>query len=183
MGATFITLPGIGGSGEQHWQSKWERDDASFKRFEPESWDQPELENWVASVDRAVASAVDRPILVAHSLACLLVAHWAARSSAGRVAGAFLVSVPDPTGAKFPAAASSFRAAPTVSLPFPALIIASTNDPYGTIEYSRRRATEWNASIIELGPLGHINAASNLGDWAQGRALLEAFSAGLRSRH
>lgn len=176
---TFITLPGVGGSGNAHWQSLWERADERFKRFEPSSWDKPELSNWIDAVDTALMVTKTNPVLVAHSLSCLLVAHWARRSMRS-VAGAFLVSVPDPAGHKFPADAASFRDVPTAPLPFPALIVASTNDPYGTIAYSRSRADAWGAGLVEVGALGHINESSGLGDWAQGRQLLEAFSASLR---
>lgn len=174
---TFITLPGIGGSSEVHWQTVWERADIRFKRFEPSSWDQPDLPDWVTALDRSVNTAEHPPVLVAHSLACLLVAHWAARSKAD-IAGAFLVSVPDPEGPKFPAAAGSFCAVPTVALPFPSLIVASTNDPYGSVDYTRRRASEWHCGFVVVGAHGHINASSNLGGWPQGRALLDAFCAG-----
>jgi predicted alpha/beta hydrolase family esterase len=175
---SYITLPGIGGSGEEHWQTRWERADSRFKRFQPPDWDKPDIEDWVAALERSTQAANGAPVIVAHSLACLLVAHWAHRSSM-RIAGAFLVSVPDPAGPKFPAEAASFANVPTIALPFPTLIVASENDAYGTIEFSRRRADEWRASLIVAGALGHINASSNLGDWPQGRALLEAFCAGM----
>jgi serine hydrolase len=175
----FITLPGIGGSGEAHWQSYWERADERFKRFEPSSWDKPELSDWLDAMDKAILGTKTNTVLVAHSLACLLVAHWG-RRSAKSVAGALLVSVPDPTSPEFPADAASFRDVPVTPLPFPTLIVASTNDPYGTIAYSRSRAEAWGAALVEVGPLGHINASSGVGDWPQGRQLLYAFSAGLR---
>ena len=176
---TFITLPGIGGSGDAHWQTLWERADERFMRFQPSTWDEPELSNWIDAVDKALLATRTNPVLVAHSLSCLLVAHWARRSMKS-VSGAFLVSVPDPAGPKFPAEAASFRDVPTTPLPFPALIVASTNDPYGTIAYARSRAEAWRAGLVEVGALGHINGSSGVGDWPQGRQLLDAFSAGLR---
>jgi len=97
MSYMMITLPGIGGSGEDHWQSLWEKAEPRLMRFQPTSWDEPELNDWVQSLERAIGGCERPPVLVAHSLACLLVAHWAMRSSS-RVAGAFLVSVPDPDG-------------------------------------------------------------------------------------
>jgi uncharacterized protein len=176
---TFITLPGIGGSDDTHWQSLWERADERFERFEPSSWDKPELSNWTEAVDRVLLATKTPAVLVAHSLSCLLVAHWARRSMRS-VTGAFLVSVPDPTSRKFPADAASFGDVPTAPLPFPALIVASTNDPFGTIAYSHSMAEAWCAGLVEVGALGHINSSSGLGEWPQGRQLLEAFCAGLR---
>src|SRR3954463_13846786 len=97
----IITLPGLGGSGETHWQTLWERADARVTRFQPASWDRPDLDDWEQSLERTVARCAAPPVLVAHSLACLLVAHWAARSRSA-IAGACLVAVPDPDGVTFP---------------------------------------------------------------------------------
>ena len=177
--ATFITLPGIGGSGATHWQSHWEAGDPCFTRFRPGDWDRPDLADWQRALEEAIASAKMPPVLVAHSLACLLVAH-AARRIAGRVKGAFLVAVPDPASPVFPQAARSFADPSRQALPFPALMIASANDPYAAPEYVRARAREWHAGLVEIGTCGHINGASGLGDWEQGRRLLDAFCAGLR---
>jgi uncharacterized protein len=174
----MITLPGIGGSGDAHWQTAWEQADGDFVRFKPTSWDQPDLGDWVQSLERAVSECAQPPVLVAHSLACLLVAHWASQSTS-RIAGAFLVSVPDPNGPKFPKAAASFAAPPRTPLRFPSLVIASTDDAYGTLEHARQRATEWQSALVVAGALGHINASSGLGAWPQGCALLDAFCAGL----
>ena len=122
--------------------------------------------------------------MVAHSPACLLVPHWAARVRASRAArpvrGVFLVAPPDPDGPGFPAAAASFRAVPRKKLPFPALVVASTDDPYAGLDFARRCAAEWGAGLVVAGALGHINAAGGLGDWPRGAALLEAFRAGTR---
>jgi len=68
---------------------------------------------------------------------------------------------------------------PDHALRFASLIIASTNDPYGTLEVTQRQARDWRSGLIVAGAFGHINAASGLGDWPQGRALLDAFRAGL----
>ena len=72
------------------------------------------------------------------------------------------------------------RTVPKRALRFPSLIIASTNDPYGDLEVTQQRARDWQSGLIVAGSLGHINASSGLGDWPQGRALLDAFRAGLR---
>lgn len=174
----IIILPGIGGSGELHWQTRWETD-SPRRRFQPVDWDRPDLKDWIDALDRAVGSASKPPLLVAHSLACLLVAHWQ-QVSAAPVAGAFLVAVPNPELHTFPVEAASFANPPSSKLRFPSLVIASANDPYGSIEYARERARQWGSGVVEVGELGHINEASGLGDWPQGKTLLMAFAAGLR---
>ena len=97
----YINLPGIGGSGQTHWQSHWEAENTSFQRFNPKSWDQPNLGDWVNALQVCVNGLKEAPVLVAHSLACLLVAH-AAPKIANKVQGAFLVAVPDPDSPAFP---------------------------------------------------------------------------------
>jgi len=173
----IITVPGIGGSGEAHWQSRWERLDPQMRRFEPADWDGPDLTDWLSALERAVAASNEPPLLVVHSLACLLVAHWQLHSRLS-VAGAFLVAVPDPRSAAFPREAAGFADVPRERLRFPSLIIASADDPYGSIGYSRQRADQWGSGIVEIGPFGHINGQSELGDWRRGRELFDAFAAG-----
>ena len=137
---------------------------------------EPDLKDWISALDRAVGAASKPPVLVAHSLACLLVAHWQQVSTAA-VAGAFLVAVPNPQSEAFPVEAASFANPPLGEFKFPSLIIASANDPYGTIEHARAKAKQWGSGIVEAGELGHINEASGLEDWSQGKALLTAFAA------
>ena len=173
----LITLPGLGGSGEAHWQTLWERGNPAFRRFAPSDWDRPDFADWARALDRAVSHAPPRPILVAHSLSCLLVAHWSKRSAVP-IAGAFLVAAPDPMGSNFPPEGASFANLPDDRLPFPALMIASSDDPYGTVAGARRRAQLWGAEFLDIGAAGHINTASGHGPWPEGRALLEAFCAG-----
>ncbi|MFZ5739884.1 MAG: RBBP9/YdeN family alpha/beta hydrolase [Pseudomonadota bacterium] len=176
--APVIILPGISGSGETHWQSLWQSASPSFSRFRPADWDAPDLADWTAALHAALADAPRAAVLVAHSLACLLVAH-AAEQIRDRVRGAFLVAVPDPEAPAFPAEAASFCNPPARPLPFPALIVASSDDPYGSLDYARRRAGEWNTGLVIAGAHGHINGASGLGEWQQGRSLFDAFCAGL----
>ena len=173
---TTIILPGLGGSGEAHWQTKWEQRSDGFVRFRPASWDEPELANWIAALDIAVSEQSKPPFLVAHSLTCLLVAHWAAGNTR-QIAGAFLVAMPDPRSSGFPGEAASFANPPLRRLPFPALLVQSSDDPYGSLDFSRSCASAWGAGMVVAGDLGHINASSRLGDWPQGFALFESFKA------
>ncbi|MEA3177447.1 MAG: serine hydrolase [Gammaproteobacteria bacterium] len=82
MNAETIILPGIGGSGNDHWQTLWKQRGMSGPVFEPSSWDTPDLDDWAAALERAVRSTKHPPLLIAHSLACLLVAHWGATTAA-----------------------------------------------------------------------------------------------------
>ncbi|MER9880619.1 alpha/beta hydrolase [Mesorhizobium sp. M0118] len=170
----FIIVPGIGGSGKAHWQTHWQQANPAIRRFNPASWDAPDFDDWVAALDTAVGLAKTPPVLVAHSLGCLLVVHWQ-RISTREISGALLVAVPDPASPAFPSSALAFADAPQQRLRFPSLIVASTNDPYGSLNYVRANSERWGSDLHIAGPLGHINGDSGLGDWPAGTELLAAF--------
>ena len=173
---TFVIVPGIDGSGPDHWQTRWQSDLPAVE-IQPTSWAEPDLDDWLLALDRAVAS-VDRAVLVAHSLGCLAGAAWLL-THPGRVAGAFLVAPPDPAGPEFPQAAPTFVRDYPGPLPAPALVVASANDPYSSVVAVRRQSATWGAGLVVTGDHGHLNAASGLGPWGTGRSLLAAFCAGL----
>lgn len=176
----MIILPGINGSDERHWQTLWERSTTCPAiRINPSSWAVPELEDWLDALNRAFEASKEPPLLLAHSLGCLLVAFWAARHpSEPIVRGAFLVAPPDPESPMFPKCAPSFREPPLMSLPFPSLVVASDNDPFANIAAAEAFAMRWGSGFINAGSLGHVNGDSNIGDWTTGRDLFEAFRAG-----
>lgn len=175
MGRRFVMVPGIGGTGPEHWQSHWETLYPNTLRIEPNSWDEPDLADWFAALDRAVAAAPYPPVLVCHSLGCLLFAHWRAASSRA-IAAAFLVAVPDPSGPAFPAQAKAFGALPAMGFgERPVLAVASENDPYDPKASAIAWAARQGAWPRRLGPRGHLNEASNLGAWPEGQGLLADF--------
>ena len=171
MNPTPLILAGIGNSGAEHWQTLWQAEDPRFDKLEHSEWDAPDRVVWEAELEAKVAELGENVVLVAHSLACLLVAYWAA-STRQRVAGALLVSVPDPAGPSFPSSAVNFGGVPLTPLPFPSIVVVSTNDPYASAEFMKACAEAWGSDCRRVGALGHINAGSNVGNWPQGRAFL-----------
>ncbi|MET3600534.1 RBBP9/YdeN family alpha/beta hydrolase [Martelella mangrovi] len=170
----IIHLPGIGNSGKTHWQTLWEDADPAIRRFAPASWNKPDLSDWIAALEKAIRTAQTPPVLVAHSLACLLVAHWHQVSDLP-IKEAMLVAVPDPRSQAFPLLAAGFADAPQTKFRFPSLIVASTDDPYGSLPYVRSQAEKWGSDLAVIGAVGHINDQSQLGGWPEGKALLEDF--------
>ncbi len=134
------------------------------------------MDDWIAALEGEVGQSGGPPLLVAHSLGCLLVAHWAAGTTR-QAAGAVFVAPPDPAEAVFPAEASGFASTPQRALSFPSLVIASTNDAYGSLIYARALATIWGSAFAEVGARGHLNGNSGLGDWPEGRQMVAAFEA------
>src|SRR5256714_5059345 len=175
MIAKVLLVPGLWNSGPENWQSYWERERGDCLRVVQANWETPSREDWVVTLERAVAAAPRPVVLAAHSLGCALVAHWAEspRASVGNVRGALLVAPSDVAAPSYPRAASGFDPMPRRPLPFPALVVASSGDPYVTLQRARQFAQDWGARLFEAGPLGHINADSNLGSWPRGQALLD----------
>ncbi len=166
-----LLVPGLGNSGPDHWLSHWEKA-LPAQRAELGDWDDPQLQNWIANLDAAVMDAERDVVVVAHSLGCACVAHWAAR--ARPVKAALLVAPADvDSDAHVPPPARRFAPMPMEKLPFPAIVVASTNDPYADIGRSEDFARAWGARFVNFGALGHINADSALGSWPKGRALLQ----------
>jgi serine hydrolase len=172
--ARLLILTGLGGSGPEHWQTRWEAREPDCARVCQRDWDRPELAEWLATVDAALAENDGPVALVAHSLACSLVAHGARRPGWERVVAALLVAPADvESETRTPPETRGFAPVPATSLPFPATVVASRNDPYVELERARDFARRWGARFVDVGTLGHINAASGLGDWPEGRALLD----------
>lgn len=175
----MIVVPGLGGSGPDHWQSRWEKNHPNIARIQPHSWEAPDLVDWLLALELAVGKAGTPPVLVAHSLGCLLVAIWQ-KTSALPALGAFLVAVPDPQTQGFDLLAPSFANVPSDRLRFPSLIISSTSDPYDRREYALNKAQEWNSEFLSIGDFGHINDECGLGEWQIGHQLLRSFVAKLK---
>jgi predicted alpha/beta hydrolase family esterase len=149
--------------------------DPAFRRVEQRDWGYPDRADWTGVLSRTIAEYPGDIVLVAHSLACLLVSHWCQVSlarSQGRVRAALLVAPVDPAGPAFPQTATGFAPVPMTPLPFPSLVVASTNDPYGSVAWSMAAAQAWGSRCEIIGAKGHINAESELGDWPEGMGLL-----------
>lgn len=166
-------LPGWLDSGPDHWQSRWERLHGDI-RVVQDDWQWPKRGDWMARLDEVLLAAPATPVhLVAHSLGCQLVAAWAAHSRhTARVAGALLVAPPDTERADMPPQLHGWRPIVPTRLPFPAIAVISSDDPYGDPARMRAIAEGWGARIVDAGPRGHLNDQSGLGDWPEGRALL-----------
>jgi predicted alpha/beta hydrolase family esterase len=177
MSATprVLILPGLYNSGPQHWQSHWEAGHPSFVRVQQRDWETPDRQEWVETLHQAIVADPGPVVLVAHSLACCLVAHWAAAVSShggGNVQGALLVAPSDVEAPSYPPGTTGFTPMPLARLPFPSIVVASTDDEYVTLARAEQFAAAWGSRLEVVGPLGHINSASNLGSWPQGFARL-----------
>lgn len=180
-----LILPGLYDSGPEHWQSRWERLDASCQRVKQRDWAEPVCDEWVATLDDVIRGSDTPVVLVSHSSSCIMVAHWAKDASAeqlAKVRGALIVAPSDPTGPAYPPGPSGFAPVPMHRLSFPSIVVASANDEYVSLETARAYADAWGSEFVNIGDMGHINGASGLGDWPFGYELLGRLRSGVANR-
>jgi predicted alpha/beta hydrolase family esterase len=170
--APVLILPGLFNSGPEHWQSRWQRRHRDFIRVEQDDWERPRCEDWIARLDEAIVATPDA-VLVAHSSACALIAHWSQTHPHGRVHGALLVAPSDPEAPAYPDGPVGFAPMPLTTLPFPSIVVASVDDVYVSVERAERFARAWGSRLVNIGNAGHINGQSGLDDWKEGFALLQ----------
>lgn len=167
-----LIVPGYRGSGPGHWQSLWEASDRVCRRVVQRDWDHPELSDWLETLNGHIAACQAAPVIVAHSLACSLVAHWAQRYGQG-VKAALLVSPSDvDSPSHTPAEVRGFSPMPVARFPFPSIVVASTNDPRVGLARAEFFAASWGSRLVVVAEAGHINESSGVGEWLYGKMLL-----------
>ena len=170
--STILTVPGLGGSGPQHWQSLWEKQ-FNFTRIEQTDWETPICADWIETINNEIKKHnAANVILVGHSLACSTIAFWAQKFNTN-IKGALLVAPSDTEADSYPTGTSGFAPVPLIELPFPSITVVSTNDFYVTLPRAQQFATAWGSELINIGEAGHINAASGYGEWDYGLELLK----------
>lgn len=173
---TILTVPGLNGSGPAHWQTLWEQGRGDCVRAELGMWAEPRRNAWVTKLDQAIRAARAPVVLAAHSLGCLAVAWWAelaAQPWGWPVAGALLVAPPDVDRADACSEIKRFAPSPSTTLPFPSILVASDDDPYCSPQRAFDMARDWGSHFVDVGPCGHLNAASGIGWWEEGQQLLD----------
>lgn len=179
---TVLLLPGWQNSDPSHWQSRWEAIYGD-RLVEQHEWMRPRRGDWSAQLEEEVLAAPGQVLLVAHSLGCILVAAWANHSrQTSKVRAALLVAPGDVERDDLRQMIAGWAPIVRQPLPFRALVIATDNDPYCAIERARGMAADWSADFVDAagagigGSGGHLNGESGLGDWPEGRALLNEIS-------
>ena len=172
MSTPVLILPGWHNSGPDHWQSLWQNA-RGYMRVEQHNWDFPLRGDWMIPLEEA-GLANPNPVLVAHSLGCVLAAAWAAHSmNSHKVKAALLVAPADVERPEMQHMLHSWSPIVRERLPFKTTVAASRNDPYCSLMRASGLAHAWGSRLVDCGMSGHINADSRLGDWPEGLALLQ----------
>jgi predicted alpha/beta hydrolase family esterase len=169
----YFIVPGLGNSGEEHWQTFFEKSGNNFHRILQKEWDAPDCIDWVSTIDQVISACdPETVILIGHSLGCSTIAHWA-NLYHKKIKGALLVAPSDIELPRYTFPAKGFTPIPTSKINFRTIVVASTDDEWVSIERAELFATNWGSDFINIGKAGHINAASGYGQWQQGLEILK----------
>jgi uncharacterized protein len=176
----ILLLPGYEGAGPQHWQTRMASKLSTARIIEQPDWLYPSLTDAVGAVVAAVRDAQRPIVFVAHSAGCALLSHSMASlmefNLQDRMRGGFLVAAPSERSLlTLPDIDPALALVPRDPLPFPTLLVASSNDPFATMEESADIALAWGSLLVEAGDAGHINTASGHGPWPEGMMRFAGF--------
>lgn len=174
--ADILIVPGLGGSGPDHWQSRWQSKLPTARRVEQADWDHPMRATWVSRMAEAIAGTTRPVVVIAHSLGVITAAHALADCDPDRIAGAFLVAPPDEDALRaIPEIDADFLPYPRGPLPCPSILVGSTNDPYASPATTEGYGLDWGSRYVDAGAAGHINTASGHGPWPEGLMTFAGF--------
>ncbi|HEX5682575.1 MAG TPA: alpha/beta hydrolase [Ideonella sp.] len=155
----LLVIPGLHGSGPDHWQTWLQAQQPDAVRIGVEDWGHADLDRWAGAIDDTLRRhRADAWIAVAHSFGCLALVHHAAHGGRG-VQGALLAA---------PAAPEHFgldEGALSHALPFASTLVVSASDPWMSHADALYFGRRWGSEVIELGEAGHINPAAGYGPW------------------
>ncbi|MEP6505795.1 MAG: alpha/beta hydrolase [Betaproteobacteria bacterium] len=164
----LVVVPGLHGSGAEHWQSWLQEQVDGAVRVEQDAWSEPDLARWGERVAQVVDALGPGPhVLVAHSFGCLATLHAVARRPAWRDSRLLMVAPAEPD--KFGVG----HRLPQAPLALESCVVGSDNDPWMSAAKARGWAQRWGSDWINLGRAGHINVDSGYGpfalahDWTQ----------------
>ncbi|MCG9791116.1 RBBP9/YdeN family alpha/beta hydrolase [Flavobacterium algicola] len=178
----LLIVPGLGGSGAEHWQQLWHNDNSNSIIINQSDWDKPILKDWLDNLNQTIESLTQPTLLIGHSLGSILITIWANQHYNDNIIGALIVAPADVDSAEHtPDIIRDFAPIPLQKLKFPSLVITSTNDPYVSVERATFFSEKWGSDFVSIGLRGHINTLSNLGQWDEGKELLSSFINKLKS--
>lgn len=179
MSATVLFVPGLRDHVEDHWQTHAARAFPGSVTVAPLTQDRLSRAARVAALDAALQAIDDEVVLAAHSAGCLMVAHWALTPT--RPIKAALLATPADVEHPLPPGYPSLEdlsdngwlPIPRANLPFPALVVASQNDPLAGFDRVAGMARDWGAELHDAGEVGHLNPPAGFGPWPEGHRLIE----------
>lgn len=177
--ADILIVPGYTNSGPDHWQSRWQARLSTARRVQQQAWAKPVREDWTARLAEYVNASQKPVVVIAHSLGVATLVQ-ALPQCKKPIAGAFLVAPPEVANPGIrPRHLMTFGPYPRDPLPFPSIVVASRNDPFGSYAQAEDIAHSWGSQLVDAGAAGHINPESGHGPWPEGSVVFARFLSGL----
>jgi predicted alpha/beta hydrolase family esterase len=169
-----VNIPGLHNSKKDHWQTYFELQQPSqFIRIEQENWDEPDCETWINKIEKDLEGLHhSRLILIGHSIGCMAIVKWFEKFG-HTIKGALFVAPTDAEKENFPSYISGFSPIPRQSLPFPSILVASTNDHVTSLKQAQEFALNWGSVLHTIENAGHLEPKSGFGEWPAGFKLVE----------
>lgn len=175
---TILFVPGLRDHVEDHWQTHAARAIPGAATVASLDADRLSRAAQVAAVDAALRAIPGDAVIVAHSAGCMTAVHWALAPTRP-IRAALLVAPADletplPAGYPKPTAIKEggWLPIPRKTLPFPAIVVASRNDPLAAFDRVAHFAGAWGAALHDVGEVGHLNPAAGYGPWPEVANLL-----------
>jgi predicted alpha/beta hydrolase family esterase len=181
-GATVLFVPGLRDHVEDHWQTHAAAALPGSVTVEPLRENGLSRAARVAALDAALNAIEGDVIIAAHSAGCLMVAHWGQQPTR-KIRAALLATPADvehPLPPGYPSLDSlregGWLPVPGDPLPFPALVVASRNDPLAQFDRVAAFAQSWEAELYDAGEVGHLNPPAGYGPWPEAIGLIEGLA-------
>lgn len=173
--AHILFLPDNAEPSPGHWQWRWRQKLSTGRFVLPHAQHAPERAGWVDVVSEAV-NAAERPVVLVGHGHGVLAGIAALPRYTQRIAGAFFAGPVDLDAETAPVSSPHGWPEQVRSrLPFPAMLVASRNDPACSYEAAERLAAGWGAMLLDAGEAGHIDEAAGYGPWPEGSMAFAQF--------
>ena len=169
-----VNIPGLRNSDEKHWQTIWEKEQPDkFYRVQQFDWENPDCKKWIDRIEEELHKFnYEDLVLIGHSVGCVTIIKWY-ETYGHKIKGALFVAPSDVDRPDYPKYISGFKPMPENKLPFPSIIVASSNDHVVEIDRARQFARNWGSEFVEIKNAGHIESKAGFGKWDFGLELLE----------
>ena len=184
--ATAVIVPGLRDHVAEHWQTLLETKLSKVRNVvsvPPLRVDGLNCAARVEAIQQTLKTVQGPVIFVAHSGGVVMLLHWAQKYQCD-VKGAVLATPPDfetPLPAGYPTLETltnnGWLPVPMRRLPFPSVVVASTNDPLASFASVETMAKQWGSKLINAGEVGHLNPAAGYGEWPRADELIRELDA------
>lgn len=169
-----VIIPGLHNSDENHWQSHLEKANLQdYLRIHQENWDEPDCATWIEKIEiDLVDQNHSELILIGHSIGCIAILKWF-ELFGQPIKGALLVAPSDAEKEGYPTYITGFNPIPMTRLPFPSIVVGSSNDYVTSLSRTKEFAAQWGSRLVLLEDAGHIESKSGFGRWDLGVQLIQ----------